>query len=179
MLIIWCQAANQIQVTTLTEWRTLDEKLSWSQVWNWTFILLMNKCSKYLCHWHWLCPILQYKKPPPLQRGRQTSRRSSSASRPDSKGDLSCRHPFSFKHDSNHIQTVFQPSTVEPACKVSVLSNENCPYKRADLISGLLISIRVLWLGPVKNWPYKRVDLTSEDHTCGLDCIFKSGKNVS
>ena len=34
--------------------------------------------------------------------------------------------------------------TVEPACKVSVLSNENCPYKRADLISGLLISIRVL-----------------------------------
>ena len=29
-------------------------------------------------------------------------------------------------------------NTVEPACKVSVLSNENWPYKRADLISGHL-----------------------------------------
>ena len=37
----------------------------------------------------------------------------------------------------NHI-------TVEPACKVSVLSNEN--------------------------WPYKRADLTSVDHISGLDC---------
>ena len=60
--------------------------------------------------------------------------------------------------------------TVEPACKVSVLSNESWPYKRVDLISGLLISIRVLWLGPAKNWPYKRVDLTSVDHISGLDC---------
>ena len=61
-------------------------------------------------------------------------------------------------------------NTVEPVCKVSVLSNENWPYKRADLISGLLISIRVLWLGPAKNLPYKRVDLTSVDHISGLDC---------
>ena len=28
-------------------------------------------------------------------------------------------------------------STVEPACKVHVLSKENWPYKRSDLISGL------------------------------------------
>ena len=61
-------------------------------------------------------------------------------------------------------------NTVEPACKVSVLSNENCPYKRADLISGLLITIRVIRLGPAKNWPYKRVDLTSVDHISGRDC---------
>ena len=50
-------------------------------------------------------------------------------------------------------------STVAPACKVSVLSNENW-----------LISIRVPWLGPDKNWPYMRVDLTSVDHITGLDC---------
>ena len=67
-------------------------------------------------------------------------------------------------------------NTVEPACKVSVLSNENWPYKRVDLISGLLISIRVLWLGPAKNWPYKRVDLTSVDHTSGLDCSTNASK---
>ena len=29
------------------------------------------------------------------------------------------------------------PDTVEPACKVNILSKENWPYKRADLISGL------------------------------------------
>ena len=68
-------------------------------------------------------------------------------------------------------------NTVEPACKVSVLSNENWPYKRADLISGLLISIRVLWLGPAKNRPYKRVDLISADHTSGLDCTSINSRN--
>ena len=71
-----------------------------------------------------------------------------------------------------NFETKSHNTTVEPACKVSVLSNENRPYKRVDLISGLLISIRVLWLGPVKNWPYKRVDLTSVDHISGLDCIW-------
>ena len=60
----------------------------------------------------------------------------------------------------------------EPACKVSVLSKKNLPYKRTDLISGLLISIRVIWLGLVKNWPYKRIDLTSVDHLGGLDCTY-------
>ena len=46
------------------------------------------------------------------------------------------------------VCSMWHTCTVEPACKVSVLSNENRPYKRVDLISGLLISIRVLWLGP-------------------------------
>ena len=68
-------------------------------------------------------------------------------------------------------------SKVEPACKVSVLSNKNWPYKRADLISGLLISVRVLWLRPANNWPYKRVGLTSVDHSSGLDCTHKSKKH--
>ena len=49
--------------------------------------------------------------------------------------------------------------TLEPACKVHVLSNENWPYKQADLISGLLASIRILDRDQPKKWPYMQTDL--------------------
>ena len=60
--------------------------------------------------------------------------------------------------------------TFEPACNVSVLSTVNWPYQQTYPTSGLLISIRDIWLGPTKNSPYKRVDLTSVDHLSGRDC---------
>ena len=40
------------------------------------------------------------------------------------------------------------------------------PYKRANLLIECSFGS-----GPAKNWPYKRVDLTSVDHTIGLHCI--------
>ena len=44
-------------------------------------------------------------------------------------------------------------TTLEPACKVHVLSNENWPYKRADLISRLLANIRIY------DWDHSKTDL--------------------
>ena len=45
-------------------------------------------------------------------------------------------------------------SRAAPACKVSVLSNENRPYKRADLTSGVLVYsvIEVEDVGEVLLW---------------------------
>ena len=59
--------------------------------------------------------------------------------------------------------------TLEPACKVSVLSKESWPYKRTDLTTRLS-QYSWFWLGAAKNLHYIQKDLTSVDLTCGLNC---------
>ena len=46
-------------------------------------------------------------------------------------------HQFVSKHGAQ------MGGTLGPGCKVHVLSKENLPYMRADLISGLLACIRI------------------------------------
>ena len=55
---------------------------------------------------------------------------------------LSFSIPFSYKFDSGMwVCTDVTIHCMEPACKVSILSKESWAYKRADLTSGLWLSI--------------------------------------
>ena len=67
--------------------------------------------------------------------------------------------PFSLRPLADNLWFPFALA-VAPACKVSVLSQENGPYKRADLTSGLYPTIAHF------DWDLPKIDLTS-----GLHCI--------
>ena len=60
--------------------------------------------------------------------------------------------------------------TLEPACKVSVLSNKvdmlhvGWPYMQ------VITQYSWFWLGPAQNWPYIRKDLASVDLKSGHHC---------
>ena len=41
-----------------------------------------------------------------------------------------------------------------------------------DLEAGFLLTKCPIRSGPARNWPYKRVELTSVDHTSGRDCTY-------
>ena len=62
--------------------------------------------------------------------------------------------------------------TVAPACKVSVLSKEMWPYKRADLTSGLYPTIADFY------WDPPKIDLTSVDLTSRPQCSSISVKDT-
>ena len=65
-------------------------------------------------------------------------------------------------------------ATLEPACKVSVLSKESWPYKAGWPYIQVITQYSWFWLGRAKNWPYIRVwkDLTSANLSGGLHCIW-------
>ena len=71
----------------------------------------------------------------------------------------SCNNDRGLKHPPPFVD--FQGGTLEPACKVSVMSIESWPYTAGWPNIRVLTQYSWFLLWPAKIWPYIRKDLTS------------------